>query len=198
MIVNYMFINPTPKQKQILDFIGAFYKREGYSPSLAEIARNFKKSVPTIHRFIETLKEKGLLGKEENIWRGIIPNSATREIFLLGYIAAGRPIEPIENPEPIQIPISMIPQTGNFYALRVAGDSMIDDGILDSDTIIIKYQKTAENGDRVVAVTEDGATLKVYREKNGRVFLEPRNKKFKIISPKKIEIRGKFAGLIRK
>lgn len=193
-----MFANPTPKQKQILDFIGSFYKREGYSPSLAEIAKNFKKSVPTIHRFIKTLKKKGFLGKEDNIWRGIIPNSATREIFLLGYVAAGSPIEPIENPEPIQIPISMIPQAGNFYALRVLGDSMVDDGILDSDTIIVRHQNTAENGDKIVAVTESGATLKVYRKKDGKIFLEPKNKKYKNIFPKKLEIRGKFAGLIRK
>jgi len=156
MEVNSMFANPTPKQKQILDFINSFYKRGGYSPSLAEIAKNFKKSVPTIHRFIETLKEKGFLGKEDNIWRGIIPNNATREIFLLGNIAAGQPIEPMENPEPIQIPISMIPQAGSFYALKVQGDSMIDDGIVDGDTIIIKHQNTAVNGDKVIAVTEKG------------------------------------------
>jgi len=193
-----MFANPTPKQKQILDFISSFYKKEGYSPSLAEIARNFKKSIPTIHQFIETLKKKGLLDKEENIWRGIMPNNATREVFLLGYIAAGQPIEPMENPEPIQIPISMIPQAGSFYALKVQGDSMIDDGIVDGDTIIIKHQNTAVNGDKVIAVTEKGATLKIYREKNGSIFLQPRNKKYKNIYPKKIEIRGKFAGLIRK
>jgi len=193
-----MFANPTPKQKQILDFISSFYKKEGYSPSLAEIARNFKKSIPTIHQFIETLKKKGLLDKEENIWRGIMPNNATREVFLLGYIAAGQPIEPMENPEPIQIPISMIPQAGSFYALKVQGDSMIDDGIVDGDTIIIKHQNTAVNGDKVIAVTEKGATLKIYREKNGNIFLQPRNKKYKNIYPKKIEIRGKFAGLIRK
>lgn len=192
-----MFVNPTPKQKQILDFIGVFYKKEGYSPSLAEMAKYFKKSVPTIHRFIETLREKGFLDKEASTWRGIIPNSATREVFLLGYIAAGQPIEPYENPEPIQIPVSLIPQKGNFYALKVQGDSMIDDGILNGDTIIVKHQKTAINGDRIIAVTEKGATLKVYREKNGKIYLEPRNKKYQNIYPKKLEIRGKFAGLIR-
>ena len=192
-----MFVNPTPKQKQILDFIGDFYKKEGYSPSLSEIAKYFKKSVPTIHRFIETLRVKGFLDKEGNTWRGIIPNSATREVFLLGYIAAGQPIEPYENPEPIHIPVSMIPQKGNFYALKVQGNSMVEDGILNEDTIIVKHQKTAVNGDRIVAVTEKGATLKVYREKNGKIFLEPRNKKYQYIYPKKLEIRGKFAGLIR-
>jgi len=87
-----MFSNLTPKQKRILDFITSFYKKEGYSPSLAEIAKRFKKSVPTIHQFITTLKEKGFLDKEEKIWRGITPQNTNREIFLLGYIAAGQPI----------------------------------------------------------------------------------------------------------
>lgn len=192
-----MFANLTPKQKRILDFITSFYKKEGYSPSLAEIAKRFKKSVPTIHQFIETLKEKGFLDKEEKIWRGIIPQNATREIFLLGYIAAGRPIEPIENPEPIQIPLSMISPMGNYYALKAQGNSMIDDGIMDGDTIVVKHQNTANNGEMVVAITEKGATLKVFKKKNGQIFLEPRNKNLKIIQPRQIEIRGKFTGLIR-
>jgi len=192
-----MFSNLTPKQKRILDFITSFYKKEGYSPSLAEIAKRFKKSVPTIHQFITTLKEKGFLDKEEKIWRGITPQNTNREIFLLGYIAAGQPIEPIENPEPIQIPLSMIPQTGNYYALKVQGDSMIDDGIMDGDTVVIKQQNMANNGETVIAITEKGATLKVFKKKNGQIFLEPRNKNLKIIQPREIEIRGKFTGLIR-
>ena len=81
---------------------------------MAEIAKYFRKSVPTIHRFIETLRVKGFLDKEASTWRGIIPNSATRDVFLLGYIVAGQPIEPYENPEPIQIPVSMIPQKEIF------------------------------------------------------------------------------------
>lgn len=187
----------TPKQKKILDFIVAFTKKVGYSPSLAEIAHHFKKSITTIHQHVETLKNKGELVKQENVWRGIQPQQPVTQIFLLGYIAAGQPIEPFENPEPIQVPLNFTPTPGNYYALKVKGQSMVDDGIRDGDTIIVRHQKTAINGDRVIAVTEKGATLKVYREQDGKIYLEPRNKKFKIIYPEKLEIRGKFAGVVK-
>ena len=189
----------TPKQKEVLDFITAFHSKKGYSPSLEEMANHFKKSIPTIHQFIDTLVKKGYLTKTANTSRGIVPNTDLGiEIPLLGYIAAGEPIEPIENPEPINVPLNMTNKPGQYYALKIKGDSMIEDGILDGDTIVVKHQLTAEDGDTVVAVTEGGATLKRFRKKNGKIFLEPRNKKFKIKYPKKLDIRGKFVGLIRK
>lgn len=188
----------TPKQKKILDYIVGLYQKNGYSPSLNEIARHFKKSIPTIHQYIKSIVEKGYLTKQENATRGIVPNTeAGVEIPLLGYIAAGVPIEPIENPEPINVPLNMIERAGQYYALKIKGDSMIEDGILDKDTVVIKHQLTADSGDTVVAITENGATLKIFRKKNGKIFLEPRNKRFKPIYPKQLEIRGKFAGLIR-
>jgi repressor LexA len=189
--------NLTPKQKEILDFIFSFLEKEGYSPSLEEIAKHFRKSIPTIHQHIQVLKTKGFLQKEDNISRGIsFKNSKTR-IFLLGYIAAGQPIEPIENPEPINVPASILKGSGNYYALKVKGDSMIDEGILDHDIVVVKHQNTADSGDIVVAVTEKGATLKIFRQKDGKIYLEPRNKKLKNIYPKNLEIRGKFVGLMR-
>jgi repressor LexA len=188
----------TPKQKQILDYIQSFINEKGYAPSLEEIANRFKKAVPTIHQYIGTLKEKGFLNKEENVSRGIQLKQKRNQVFLLGYIAAGDPIEPLENPETINVPELMINTTGNYYALKVKGDSMVDEGIIDGDIIVIKHQQSAENGDTVVAITENGATLKKFRKINGRMFLEPKNKKYKIIQPKNLEIRGKFIGLIRK
>lgn len=188
----------TPKQKRVLDYIVGLYRKNGYSPSLNEISRHFKKSIPTIHQYIKTLVEKGYLTKQENATRGIVPNTeAGVKIPLLGYIAAGEPIEPIENPEPVNVPLNMVAKQGQYYALKVKGDSMIEDGILDNDTIVVKHQLTAENNDTVVAVTEDGATLKIFRKKNGKIFLEPRNEKLKSIYPKQLEIRGKFVGLVR-
>lgn len=187
----------TPKQKKILDYIVAFFEKKEYPPSLGEIAHHFKKSVPTIHQYVEALKSKGFLKKEDNVSRGIQLNPKEAEIFLLGHIAAGEPIEPIENPESISVPLEMIRSPGQYYALAVKGDSMADDGIWDRDTIVVKHQKTAENGDTVVAITEKGATLKKYRKRNGKIFLEPRNKKLKNIYPKELEIRGTFCGLIR-
>lgn len=188
----------TPKQKEVLDFVTTFHSKKGYSPSLEEMANRFKKSIPTIHQFINTLVKKGYLTRTENTSRGIVPNADLGiEIPLLGYIAAGEPIEPIESPEPINVPLNMVSKSGQFYALKVKGDSMIEDGILDGDTIVVKHQLTAENGETVVAITEDGATLKRFRKKNGKIFLEPRNKKLKISYPKQLEVRGKFAGLVR-
>ncbi len=189
-------LNLTPKQKQILDFIQKFTEEKSYPPSLAEIANKFHKSIPTIFQFVRTLKDKGYLEKENDVARGIYTKKP--EIFLLGKIAAGESIEPLENPEPIEIPKEMIASPANYYALEVKGDSMIDEGILDHDIIVVKHQNTADNGDVVVAITEKGATLKVFKNKNGVKFLEPRNKKLKNIYPKSLEIRGKFVGLVRK
>lgn len=189
-------INLTPKQKQVLDYIQIFTKENSYPPSLAEIARNFKKSIPTIHQFVETLKNKGVLTKERDVARGIYAKKP--EIFLLGTIAAGKPIDPLENPEPIEIPHEMMVSPGNYYALKVKGNSMIDEGILDHDIIVVKHQNTADNGDIIVAITENGATLKIFRQKNSRIYLEPRNRHLKNIYPKNLEIRGKFIGLLRK
>lgn len=189
----------TPKQKKVLDFIRKFAEKNGYSPCLSEIAKFLKKSISTAQHYVEELQNKGYLHKEENIARGISPISeASNRIFLLGYIAAGEPIEPSENPEPIEIPLSMVQKPGQYYALRVKGDSMIEDGILDGDTVVIKHQLTADSGDTVVAITEKGATLKIFKKKNGKIFLEPRNKNLPNIYPEELKIRGKFCGLIRK
>lgn len=186
----------TTKQKEVLDFIVSFSSQNGYSPSLAEISKKLKKSVPTVFQFVKTLNEKGYLQKTDKIWRGI-STEIKKQVMLMGYISAGKPIDPLENPEPINVPVSMIPAEANYYALKVQGDSMIEDGILDGDTILVKHQMTAENGDTVVAITEKGATLKILRKNNGKVHLEPRNKRLKNIYPKELEIRGKFCGLIR-
>ncbi len=201
--MNKVFVNnqtpPTPKQKKALDFINAFRLKNGYAPSLSEIAKHLGKSISTAQHFVEELREKGQLLKEVNVARGISSSSeSVRQIFKLGYIAAGSPIEPIENPEPIDVPLSLIKDIGNYYALEVKGDSMIDDNIEDGDTILIRHQQTAKDGDRIVAITENGATLKVFKKNGGKVYLEPRNKNLKNVYPKELEIRGKYAGLIRK
>lgn len=191
-------ISLTPKQKKVLDFIITSTAKYGYAPSLHEIAKYLGKSISTVQHFVGELQEKGYLRKKENIARGLSSTQeSTKQIFKLGYIAAGNPIEPIENPEPIDVPASFINSSGSYYALEVKGESMIDDNILDGDTIVIKHQQTAEDGDRVVAITENGATLKVFRNRNGRKYLEPRNKNMKVIYPKELEVRGKFCGLIR-
>lgn len=188
----------TPRQKQVLDLICRFIEKHEYPPSLQEIAKHINKSTSTAQHYVDELLVKGYLEKEENVARGITPlKKESRKIPLLGYIAAGEPIEPIENPEPISVPFSMISSQGQYYALQVKGNSMVEDGILDNDLVVIKHQLTAESGNTVVAITEKGATLKIFRKKNGKIFLEPRNRNLPNIYPKELEIRGKFCGLIR-
>jgi SOS regulatory protein LexA len=190
----------TPKQKKILDFITSFTLSKEYAPSLKEIGRKFNLAISTVHQHVKALEVKGYLKKEENQPRGVslferTPDTA--EIPLLGIIAAGAPIEPIENPESIKVNKKLVSKAGDYYALKVKGDSMIEDGIWDGDVVVIKNQPTADNGDTIVAITENGATLKIFRNQNGKIFLEPRNKKLDNIYPKSLEIRGRFVGLIR-
>lgn len=191
----------TPKQKKILDFITGFSQKKGFAPSLEEIANKFGLVISTIYQHVKALETKGYLKKENNQPRGItLPKQSPEsvEIPLLGLIAAGSPIEPIENPEPIKVPRTLVSKHGDYYALKVQGDSMIEDGIWNDDIVVIKSQPNAEDKETVVAITEDGATLKILRKQNGKVYLEPRNKRLDNIYPKELEIRGKFCGLIRK
>lgn len=189
----------TPKQKKVLDFIKRYTSKNDFSPSLREISDHIGKSLSSAQHFVEELQNKGYLQREEGVTRGIrASDKQNGRIFKLGYIAAGEPIEPIENPEPIEVPIAMLNKPGEYYALEVKGTSMIEDHILNGDIIIVRHQKTAQDRDRVVAITEKGATLKVYRERNGKIYLEPRNNKLTNIYPKELEIRGKFCGLIRR
>lgn len=194
----------TAKQKAIVDFINHYNQINGYSPSLEEIAREFKlNAVSTVHQHVKIIKEKGYLEKDAFQPRGISPLQHTQEMTevpLLGMIAAGTPIEPIENPEPIQVPKSMLRSTSNFYALQIFGDSMIEDGIWNGDIILVKQQNTADVGDVVVAITNGEATLKQYGGViNSQIKLIPKNPKLKpfYVDAETFEIRGKFAGLIR-
>lgn len=186
----------TKRQKQVLDFVTNFIKSKGYSPSLEEIRRHFRlKSIATVHEHVDTLREKGHLLKEENQPRSI--EETTTEIPLLGLIAAGEPIEAISNPEPILVPKSMLSNNGLHYALRVKGESMIDDKIYDGDTIIIRRQETAENGQTVVALINGSeATLKrIYKEKNG-FRLQPANSSIKPLFVRDLIVQGKLIGVL--
>ena len=188
----------TEKQKQALDFINSFVREKGYSPSLKEIAKYLGKNLSTAQYYVNELEKKGYLTKNANKARGISSITNQHNIPLLGYIAAGKPIEPIENPEEILIPANIeIDSRYPHYALKIKGDSMIDMGILDKDIVLIKHQMTANNGEVIVAITENGASLKVFRKRDGKITLEPRNKNYPVIEPQELEVRGKFVGLIR-
>ena len=195
----------TKRQKQILDFLKIYSRQNGYPPSLKEIAKHFRlKSVATTHEHLQNLQKKGYLKREENQPRSaIIYNNRSNnpiEIPLMGIIPAGGPIEAIRNPEPIEVPRSMLSKGVNHYALRVSGKSMIEEGISDGDIVIVREQATVENGEKAVAYLpdKDAVTLKkIYREKN-RIKLVPANKTMKPFYEKNVEVQGKVVGVLRK
>jgi len=191
----------TKKQKQILDFIKKTAGKNGFAPSLEEIKKHFRlRSVATIHQHIATLRDKGYLHHQKNQPRGVEISKPERmiKIPLLGTIAAGQPIEAIEDREMISVSESQVAKPSEHFALRVAGNSMIDEGILDGDIIVIKKQETAENGETVVALLDNHeVTLKkIYREKSG-FRLQPANPEFKSIFTKELAVQGKVVSIIR-
>ena len=185
----------TKRQKQIVDFILKFQAKHGYSPSLEEIAKHLQlKSVSTIHHHIKSLESLGLINKEDNQPRGINITDADQivKIPLIGLIATGEPIEAIEEQQTmVSVINSRITNPKDFYALKVVGESMIDEGIFNGDIVVIKKQSVAENGQTVVAIIDNNqATLKkIYRE-SSRFRLEPRNQAMLPFYREEVEIRG--------
>lgn len=200
----------TKKQYLILSFIRSFIEREGFAPSFREIADQFHlSSLATVHQHLQVLKTKGFIDYTAGSSRSLLlidpvedeQPGAIYELPLLGLITAGQPIEAIEEKEMIRIPEILIPRphVGKRFALRVKGDSMIEDGIFDGDIVIVNQQQTANNGDIVVALLENEfATLKrFYRESSG-IRLQPANKNYKPIRVKNVQVQGKVIGLVRK
>ena len=187
----------TPKQQQVSRFIASFLTQKGYAPSLREIAEEFGFTVPTAQHYMEILEKKGVLRRAKYRTRAVAHSDADSTVSLpkLGYIAAGHPIEPIEQEEMVQVPASMVKQ-GQHYILQVSGDSMIEDGVLDGDLVVVKHQFTAETGEPVVAITEAGATLKILELDGDGYYLQPRNPRYAPIRDS-FEIRGKVVGVIR-
>jgi len=195
---------PSKRQAEILEFIVTFRRKKGYAPSLAEIAEEFDISVPTVHQHVSYLRQKNLLASEKGKRRSIRAlnehKSGVVEIPLMGLIAAGGPIEAIRDPRPIEVPRTMLSEGSSYYALKVAGTSMIEDGIFEGDVVIVCDQPTVDDGDKAVAYLpdKDAVTLKrIYREKN-RVKLVSANKNMKPFYETNIQIQGKVVGVLRK
>ncbi|HOX29777.1 MAG TPA: transcriptional repressor LexA [Candidatus Paceibacterota bacterium] len=180
-----MAIPITKRQKEVLDFIKKFIKKKKYPPTLEEICVGLKLSaVSTVHQHIEALAEKGYLKKVGNNARAIDINEpeAMVRVPLLGTIAAGEPIEAVQQKEFIAVPKTKLPVNGEIYALRVIGNSMIDENINEGDVVLIKHQSTADNGQKIVALIDNHeATLKKFYKSRGLVRLEPANKNYKPI-----------------
>jgi len=176
----------TKKQKPILNFVTSFSRKYDYPPTLEEIKKHFKlKSVATVHQHLAALQDKGYLQKQKNQHRSITTQTTDRmiQIPLRGTIAAGQLQEAIEQKETIAVPQSQLPLfNGNYYALRVSGDSMIEENINDGDIVLVKNQSTAKNGEKVVALVDNTeATLKKFYKERTHIRLQPANKTLKPI-----------------
>ena len=195
------------RQKQILDFIKQYIDKYGYSPTLGEIAEAIGvSSLATVHEHLQALSQKGVIKRFEGAVRGIEVldqkiSSALKgiELPVLGFIAAGQPIMTYTDPDAtIKIAPNMISGKKRSYVLQVKGDSMIEDGILDRDYVVVEEQNYADNGDIVVALLENGlATLKRYFKEATRIKLAPANSLMKPFYVDSVDIQGKVVGVIR-
>lgn len=196
------------RQKQILEFIKQYIDRYSYSPTLGEIAEAIGvSSLATVHEHLQALVTKGVIKKFEGAVRGIevLDQKITGalkgiELPILGFIAAGQPIMTYTDPDAtIKVAPSMLSGKKRSYVLQVKGDSMIEDGILDGDHVIIEEQNVAKDGDIVVALLENGlATLKRFFKEKDRIRLEPANSSMSPIYATDVKIQGKCVGVIRR
>ena len=194
----------TPRQKQIRNYVNKIISEKSIAPTEREIAHRFKISPSTTHEHLTTLQQKGYLGKANGRARGIQINDSVSDLIkipLLGTIAAGQPIEAIQNTEMIAVPKSKIPSSSEVYALRVVGNSMIEENINDGDIVLVRHQATAENGQKVVALIDNyGATLKKFYKERGHIRLQPANKTMEPIivrNGKDISIQGVVLDVIK-
>ena len=200
----------TKKQWKILEFLKSFHEKKEYPPSLKEISQHFNVAIPTAQGHLKSLILKGAIARHPHKSRSIIfkqekPRNMTVSVPLLGTISAGEGIllYENENPQLVEAPSDMTTSGYNHYALKVIGFSMIKDGIMDGDTIIVRQQATAEIGDPIVAILkgdfDEKATLKRFYPKDDIIELRPRNPIMRpiIVNRDQLEIRGKFVGLLR-
>ncbi|MFA6533619.1 MAG: transcriptional repressor LexA [Patescibacteria group bacterium] len=198
----------TKKQHEILEFIRDFIIGHGYSPSFREIAAEFKlASVATVADHIEALEKKGYLKRSTNESRSIeltpvdegeVNIGEIINLPLMGLIAAGEPIEAVANPEVVAIPANLVIHRENSYVLQVKGDSMMEDGILDGDYVVIERNPSPNNGDTVVALLDNAyATLKKFYREANRIRLQPANKAYQPIYVQDPLIQGVVMAVIR-
>ena len=196
----------TRRQKQVLDVIQNFIEESGYSPSLEEIGRQLGlSSVATVHKHVSHLVDKGYVRRGWNQNRSIEPVQMTVgevcELPLLGSIAAGSPIEAVQHQETLRVPAEMLRSRNDSYALKVEGDSMIEDHICDGDLVIIEKRETAKNGETVVALIEDSeVTLKQFFSEGKFVRLQPANHTMDpiYVAADQVRIQGVVTGVLRR
>jgi repressor LexA len=193
----------TRRQREILTYFESYRRQNGISPTLEEIAQSLGVNKVTVFGHVAELERKGVLVRSKRgISRGLQPVEAQAaspsRVQILGRVAAGAPIEAIESPEELDLQ-SLVPSDREVYALRVKGNSMIEDSIRDGDLVLVENRKQANNGEIVVAVLPEGdATLKrFYREKDGSFRLQPANSEMQPIRTREVEIRGVVLAVLR-
>ncbi len=200
------------KERELLEYLAQFQAQNGYSPTLAELAKaTGHRSKSTIHALIRSLVEKGYVQKvegntrvlkiiEDKVKLAVMGNLPSIELPLMGYIAAGMPLEPHTDPNAtFQVSASMVSGKKTSYVLQVKGASLIEDGILDGDFVVIEKDTSVANGDIVVAIVDENlATLKKYYKEGERVVLRPANSQMDPIYPISLTLQGKVVGVIRK
>ena len=196
----------TEKQRSFLGYISQYMEDWGKAPSFEEICAHFGfRSYNTVTTYLKLLERKGYirLPREKNRKRAIevVSPVETRrfEFPLLGRVAAGKPIEAVEDVDTMEVPPSMI-GSGDYFVLQVKGDSMQDDGILEGDFLIVRKQPTAENGETVVALINNEATVKKYYKSKDHVELRPAHRGMApiIVEEGDLRIEGKVMGVMRK
>ena len=198
----------TKRQREILNYLGAYAEQNGYAPSFEEIARQFNyNSLATVHEHLSNLERKGYIKRAYNESRAIeiLPSDVfprAVELPLLGTVAAGYPIEAVQTQESISVPESFISHGGEHYVLRVRGNSMIDEQIRDGDYVVISERRTADNGETVIALVDNNSATvkKMYRERDGRIRLQPANETMApiYVHEDDITIQGVVVGVLRK
>lgn len=204
-----MYEDLTQKQIEILLYIKSEIQRQGYPPAVRDICKGVNlKSTSTVHSHLEKLEAKGYIRKDPTKPRAIeildknddfslVPKK-TLDVPILGRVTAGTPILAVENIEDTYpVPLELV-EGYDVFMLKIQGESMIDAGILDGDLVLVKEQKNASNGDIVVALLEDEATVKRFFKEKDRIRLQPENQFMEPIYTTNISILGKVIGLFRK
>jgi repressor LexA len=196
----------TKRQREILDYLNEFIGQHGYAPSLEEIGRRFNlSSLATVHKHLTNLQEKGFIRRAWNRSRSVelVPTRTAgraMELPLLGFVAAGHPIEAVAGTETIAVPETLVGRKDS-YVLRVKGDSMIDEQIRDGDFVIVEDRKSADNGEMVIAlVGGQDVTLKKFYRDNGRIRLQPANPTMQpiMVDPDQVQVQGVVVGVMRR
>jgi repressor LexA len=196
----------TKRQRELVDFLEGHIHEHGYAPTLEEIGQHFRlSSLATVHKHLTNLERKGLIRRRWNFSRAIelVQPGEARAVTLplLGRVAAGRPIEALEDAEgAIAVPEELV-RGNNTYVLRVVGDSMVDDGIWDGDYVVVSEAPSPENGETVIATLDGQATVKrLYREKDNKIRLQPANEALAplIVSASDVQVKGVVVAVMRK